>query len=1065
MKLTKISITRPSIVIVIFTVLTALGLFGYSKLSYELMPDMSSPVISISTMYPGASPSEVENSVTKPIEDAVSSLEGIDKLNSTSVEGMSSIIIMLDESADVDEALQNAQRKINAIMGYLPTDIKDPSLGKFNFSDMPVMRLGVTANLPETELYDIIENKIKPSLSKIKGVAQVTLQGGQEREIQINIDEEQLANYGISILQVSQAIQSSNLDFPTGKVKSTDSQTLIRLNGKFHSLNQIRNLVVITRPDGSTVRLDEVAEVYDTQKDPTILNRIDNKAAIGLTIQAQSDANGVEVSKLAQEMMAELTETYKAENLQFSIASDTSIFTLESADAVTHDLILAIILVAVVMLLFLHSIRNAIIVMISVPVSIVATFTGMYLLGYSLNLMTLLALSLVVGILVDDAIVVIENIYRHLEKGKKPLQAAYDGIREISVTVISITAVIIIVFVPISMSGGMVGNLLQQFSLTIAMSTAISLFVAFTLIPLMASRFSKLEHLNESTIMGKFFGGFEKFISWTQEGFTNILKWGFNHKIITLGITIILLVGSVSLAALGFIGSEFVASGDKGEFVVKVELPNNATLEQTNFLSREVENHLMSFPEVKSVSTTVGTSTGRMSTMATPNVAEINVKMIDKKDRNVAADIFARQIKISLEENIIGAKFSSAAVSIMGTADEAPIQVILTGTDLDSLISYSQVVMDKIALVKGTSDIKSTVEGGNPEISIQVDRDKMAALNLSLDGVGATLQNGLSGNQNVKFKDGEYDYDITVKLDQFDRKNANDVRKLSVMNSLGQMIELSQFATITESSGPSVLERKDRIASLTVKAQVLGRPVGTVGAELQEILNVTKTPRGIEMEMGGQMEQQGDAFGSMGIALLASLFLVYLIMVALYNSFVYPLVVMFSIPLAIVGAFLALALTNQSLSIFSILGMIMLIGLVAKNAILVVDFTNQLKKAGMAVKPALVQAMNSRFRPILMTTLAMVIGMLPIALATGPGAEWKNGLAWVLIGGLTSSMFLTLVVVPVIYYIFDRILAKFGMDKDVTIHLDDAPLENSEASDYLKSINNSSKSTEMAKPS
>lgn len=1050
MKLTKTSIVRPSIVIVIFAVLTALGMFGYSKLSYELMPDMSSPILSISTIYPGASPSEVENSVTKPIEDAVSSLEGIDKLSSTSVEGMSLIVVTLDETADVDEALQNAQRKINAIMGLLPEEMKDPSLGKFNFSDMPIMRLGVTASIPQTELYDIIENKIKPSLSKVKGVAQVSLQGGQAREIQVNIDEDRLATVGVSILQVSQAIQSSNLDFPTGKVKNDDSQTLIRLNGKFNSLEQLRDLAVVTRPDGSTVRLHEIAEVYDTQKEATILTRIDNKSAIGLTIQAQSDANGVEVSALTSEMMDELKQTYKKENLQFSVASDTSIFTLESADAVTHDLILAIILVAIVMLLFLHSIRNAIIVMISVPASIVATFLGMYLLGYSLNLMTLLALSLVVGILVDDAIVVIENIYRHLEKGKKPLQAAYDGIREISITVISITAVIIVVFVPISMSGGIIGNLLQQFSLTIAMATAISLFVAFTLIPLLASRFSKLEHLNNKTVMGKFFGGFEKFIAWTQRGFTNLLNWGFNHKLATLGLTLVLLVGSVSLAALGFIGSEFVASGDKGEFVVKVELPKNATLEQTNFLSREVEKHLKSFPEVKTLSTTVGTSTGQMSTTATPNVAEINVKMVDKQDRDVAADLFARRMKISLEENVVGAKFSSAAVSIMGTADEAPIQIVLMGTDLDSLISYSQVVMDKVATVKGTSDIKSSVEVGNPEISISVDRTKLAALNLSLDVVGANLQNSLSGNDNVKFTDGEYDYDISIKLDQFDRKNANDVRNLSVMNSKGQMIQLSQFATITESSGPSVLERKDRIAALTVNAQVLGRPVGTVGAEIQEVLNNTETPLGIEMEMGGQMEQQGDAFGSMGIALLASLFLVYLIMVALYNSFVYPLVVMFSIPLAIIGAFMALALTNSSLSIFSILGMIMLIGLVAKNAILVVDFTNQLKKAGMSVKDALVQAMNSRFRPILMTTLAMVIGMLPIALATGPGAEWKNGLAWVLIGGLISSMFLTLVVVPVIYYIFDRILARLGMDKEKVLVLSDEPLESSEAADYLK---------------
>lgn len=1041
MNISKIAIQRPILIIVIFAVLGVLGIFGYTQLNYELMPKMSSPVVSVNTIYPGASPSEVENSVTKAVEDALSSLEGADKITSTSMEGISMVIIQLDYSTDVDMALQDAQRKINAIVGFLPDDVQAPSLGKFDFSEMPIMRLGVSGQVSGIELYDLVKNKVEPKLAKIPGVARVSIMGGQEREIRVNISEEKLEAQGLSILQVSQAISNANLDFPTGKVKDEGGQTLIRLSGKYTSLEQMKDLVVAQKMDGSSVQLRDIADVHDTQKDPDMISRVDGVNSIGLSIQKQGDANTVEVSQQAKEIMSQLEEEYAAAGLSFAIASDTSDFTLEAANAVTFDLMLAIFIVAIVMLFFLHSIRNAIIVMISVPASIVATFIAMWILGYSLNLMTLLALSLVVGILVDDAIVVIENIYRHLEKGKSRAQAAYDGIREIGITVVSITLVIVTVFVPLSMSSGPISDFLRQFSLVIAISTMLSLFVAFTLIPLLASRFSKLEVLNKRNPISRVFIWFESFIDAFQSGVTSILRWAFGHKVITLGITLLLLVGSVSLVAFGFIGSEFVSQGDRGEFLVQVELPKDATIEQTNFKAREVERFLESKPEVAQISSTVGSSSNMMTGSAAPYMAEVNVTMVDKKERSVTADVFARQMKVALEENITGAKITALPVSIMGTADQAPIQVIITGTELDELIVFSESVMGAITDVKGAAEVQTSVDAGNPEISVTVDRDKMAALGLSMEMVGATMQNAFSGSQTSKFRDGEYDYDINVQLDQFDRKNAEDIRSLSLLNNKGEVVKLGQFATVNETTGPAKLERLDRIASVTVNAQVLGRPVGTVGAEVQKALADMDVPEGVSLKMGGQFEQQGDAFGSLGLALIASLFFVYLIMVALYNNFVYPLVVMFSVPLAVIGAFLALALVQDSLSIFSMLGMIMLIGLVTKNAILVVDFTNQLKKAGLKVKDALVKATQSRFRPILMTTLAMVFGMMPIALATGAGAEWKNGLAWVLIGGLTSSMFLTLIVVPVMYYIFDRLLEKLGMNKGSVIQIDDRPLD------------------------
>ena len=1039
MKITKTSIKRPTLVAVLFILLIGVGAFSYTKLNYELIPDMSVPVLTVTTVYPGAAPYEVENSVTKEIEDALSTVEGLDRISSKSLESVSIVTVELRQNTDVDQALQEAQRKINAMINDLPDDAELPSLGKFDINDLPIMRLGVAAEMSETELYDLVDKKIQPQLAKIPGVAQVNLLGGQPREIKINIDRNKLETYNLSLLQISQVIQNANMDFPTGKIKSGESETLIRLAGKYTSLEQMSSLIIGTTRDGSKIYLSDIAEIQDSQKDEEIISRVNGENAIGLSIQKQGDANAVELSAEAKKIMENLEKEYAGDQLKFSIASDSSDFTLEAADAVIHDLLFAIILVALVMLLFLHSLRNAVIVMVAVPASIISTFTVMMLLGFSLNLMTLLALSLVVGILVDDAIVVIENIYRHMEMGKNKFQAAYDGIREIGVTVISITLVIVAVFVPISLTGGLIGNLLRQFSLTVAVSTLLSLLVAFTLIPLLASRFSKISHIKNKGFIGKTITAFENVIKRFENAMSGALKWSFNHKIIVLGTTLVLFVSSFALVKFGFIGSEFVSAGDRGEFTMEVELPKNATLRQTNLLSQDVENYISELPDVQRVTTTVGQSSGSMTTTSTPYLAEINVQLVPAEERTISTQVFSRRLQIELQENLAGAKFKAVPVSLIGTGSEAPIQVILSGTDLDSLAATAASVQQLISNVPGAVEVESTIEGGNPEVKVEVNREKMTNLGLSLEMVGATMRTAFNGVQETKYRDGDNEYDISIQLDAFDRKNVEDIANLTLMNNKGEQVRLEQFASIIESSGPTELNRRDKVPTVTVSAQVLGRPVGTVGEEIQTRLGEMNLPTGVGYSMGGDLENQSEAFGGLLLALLASLVLVYLIMVALYNSYAYPLVVMFSLPLAVIGALLALALTQNALSIFSLLGMIMLIGLVAKNAILVVDFTNQLKAAGLTVKEALVKATQVRIRPILMTTLAMVIGMLPIALASGAGAEWKNGLAWVLIGGLTSSMFLTLIVVPVVYYIFDRVMAKFGWDKEVQIVLEETP--------------------------
>lgn len=1027
MKLAEISIKRPSLVIVLFTILIFGGLYSYSNLGYELIPKFDQNVITVATIYPGASPSEVENTVTKKIEDAVASLENIKNINSRSYESLSTVAITLKSNANSDIALNDAQRKINAVLSSLPSDVKTPSLSKFSLSDLPIMTIGANGKMDEVAFYDLIDKKIAPVLSRVNGVAQINIVGGQEREIQVNLDATKMQGFGLSVPQVQQTILSSNLDFPTGNVQTRNQKILIRLAGKYKSVEDLRNLVVSNK-NGVQIRLNDIADVQDSEKTADKIARIDRKSAIILQVIKQSDANAVAVSADVLKNIVQLEQSYKNIDLKLNVANDSTVFTLEAANSVTHDLLIAVLLVALVMLFFLHSIRNSIIVMVSIPASLIATFIGIYYLGYTLNLMSLLGLSLVVGILVDDAIVVLENIYRHMEMGKNKVRAAYDGTAEIGGTVTSITLVIVVVFLPIALSTGLVSNIITQFCVTVIISTLLSLLASFTIVPWLFSRFGKLEHIKPTNFFGRVILSFENQLTRFTNYISNLLNWCLDHKKLTMFVVAILFFAStIGLIGGGFIGGEFFAKTDRGEFLVQIELPKDASLEQSNFMSQKAEAFLNSQEDVKSLITTVGqTSEGFGGSQATAYKSEIDVKMVDKSEREDDSYVYAAKIKRELEKILVGAKIKTVPVSILGTAEESPIALIITGTTLDSAMVFAQKAESALKKIPGSTEVKLSVEGGNPEIDVHVDRDKMAALGLNLQTVGLTMQTAYSGNTDAKYRAGEYEYDINIKYATFDRKSMADVSNLIFVNDKGQQVKLSQFAVISEGSGPSQLERRDKTASVTVKGQTVGVPVGTVVATLEKQLKTIKKPIGVNYIWGGDQEKQGEGFGTLGAALLAAIILVYLVMVSLYDSFVHPFVVLFSIPLSFIGAMLALALTNNTLNIFTILGIIMLIGLVSKNAIMLVDFTNHRIQAGETVRKALLQANHARLRPILMTTIAMIFGMLPIALASGAGAEWKNGLAWVIIGGLTSSLFLTLIIVPVVYDIMAKLILKYS---------------------------------------
>lgn len=1014
MTVTELSIKRPTLIAMVFAALAVLGIYSYTQLDYELLPKISPPVITIAAVYPGASPYEIEANVTKRIEDAISTLDEIDAINSTSAEGISFVVIEFNQSVNVDVALQNAQRRVNEIVSLLPEGVKAPTISKFALDEIPIIRMGAISNLSSKEFYELLKDRIKPRFSQLEGVGQITMIGGDEREIKINLDADKLRSYGISIAQVTHSIKTSNLDFPMGKIENSSEQLIVRLAGKFNSLEELRSLIVGRSKAGGEIKLSDVAEVYDGQKDYKNISRINGITSVGIIVQKQSDANAVEVSKLVKSEIAMLESEFADFGLKFDVAQDGSRFTIDAANAVKFDLMLAVIMVALVMLLFLHSIRNSFIVLLAIPASMISVFIVMYALGYTLNLMTLLGLSLVVGILVDDSIVVLENIYHHLEKGEAPRTAALKGRNEIGFAALAITLVDIAVFVPLALTGGMIGNIIRQFAVVVVISTLMSLFVSFTVTPLLASRISKLERLTKKTFIGRFAAWFENGFKKLSDHYNSILKWSLQNKKKVVSMTIVLFISSFLLIPFGFIGNEFITQSDQGEFAVMLELQPGSSLENTNYVTQQVEKKISSIPEVKKIFVNVGASNEGLVGQSANNIAELNVSLVHKNDRSRSTMEIGNEIKEYIS-SIPGVKSRVSPIGLFGTADETPIQLIVSGTNREDVKKGAEIVYNVVRRIPGTADVRLSSSDGKPETRIEIDRAKLSAFGLSIAEVGAALRIALAGDEDSKFRDGDNEYNIKIALDKFDRQSISDISGLSFFNRKGEAIELQQFADIYQATGPTKLQRRERINSVVVLSQVNGRPSGSIGEDIKAAMAVHPLPAGVELHYHGELKRQAESFASLGLAMIAGILFVYMILVALYDSYIYPFVILFSIPVAMVGALLALALMMKSLSIFSILGIIVLIGLVGKNAILLVDRANVMKQEGMNAYDAILEAGKSRLRPIFMTTATMVTGMMPIALSTSSGAEWKTGLAWALVGGLTSSMFLTLILVPIIY--------------------------------------------------
>ena len=1022
MSLTEISIKRPLMICTVFIALILFGLISYNGLNYNLLPSFSAGQINIKTTFAGASPQDIETKVTKPIEDAISTVEGIDVVTSSSLQSVSNITIILKSGTNDVSAQQDIERKITQIKATLPSDADDPIVNRYSTDNFAILNLSTSAKTSNSQLYQLIDKKIKPKISSIKGVGQINIIGGEPKEIQVELDNDKLLIYKLSPKQVYQVISANNSSYPAGDIKNENQKLTLSLDANYSQISTLTNLVIKDDGLGSRILLSDVATISEAQKTIATINLNNGKPGIGIQIYKTNDANAVDVSELVKEKLVELKKQYAEVGFDYEIASDQSIYTLASAEAVMHDLFLAILIVGFVMLIFLHSIRSSIFVLIAIPSAMIPTFIAMHIMGFSLNLMTLLALSLVVGILVDDSIVVLENIFRHLEMGKDKRTAALEGRNEIGFTAVGITLVDVVVFLPMAFTGGLIGNILKEFALVVVISTLMSLMVAFTITPMLASRFASLTHLTKATLWGRIILSFESALDGLKVFYGKSLYWILFHKRYLFIIVIGLIVGSIYLIPAGFIGASFLGTSDRGEMSIQLETNSDMPIYQTNLIVQQAEKVVLKHKEVKNVYTIVGTQTGAKGNSS--NIAELSVSLVEKTERQLTTDEFGVKIRNEIEK-IPGVQVTVIPTGIAGGVN-APIQIVVKGTEKKSVFEVAGIVKDIAQNTAGSDYVRYSTKGAIKQIKVTPNREKITMLGLSLPDVAQSIQFAFSGNNKIELTEGDDNYKINIILNSADKQSANSIGNLALTNNKGELIQLSQVATIEEIIGQSILQRSDRQTSITVTSSAVGRPSGNVVKDIKEKLKQTKLPAGVEISYEGDDKSQTDAFSSLGLALLLAIVLVYMIMVALYESLIHPFIVIFSVPVALIGALLAIALTMNQLTIFTIIGMIMLLGLVTKNGILIVDFAKQLKEEGYSTIDALLEAGKERLRPIIMTTFAMILGMLPLALSHSAGSEFKNGMAWVLIGGLTSSFVLTLFLVPSVYLVVDKLVVHFN---------------------------------------
>ena len=1017
MFLSNLSIRQPVFATMMVVALVVVGIFSYSELKIDLFPNIDIPVISITTTYPGVAPETVETEVTKRIEEAVNPIGGIRHISSVTTEGISSVVVEFQLGKNINTALLEVQSKINGVRSLFPREVKEPVIQQIRFEELPILSIVVLSpTLDAKALTTLAEKVLKRRLENISGVGQVRLVGAARREIHILLDRDKLKAYGLTYFDVAEALRRENLDIPAGKLDQGPRESLVRVAGRVREPRDFNSLIVTVR-NGFPVTLRMLGRVEDGIEEQRSSSLLDGEPALGMQIQKQTGANTVEVADRVKQGLASL-QAEMPTGVALRVVQDNSIFIQDSVNDVTTTLILGALLTVLVVFCFLNSWRSTVITGVTLPISVISAFTIMRLLGFTLNVMTLMGLSLAIGMLIDDAIVVRENIVRHMEHGADHMTAAIDGTAEIGLAVMATTFTIIAVFVPVAFMGGIVGRFFYQFGMTVGFAVLVSLFVSFTLDPMLSSRW-----YDPSIEAGRRKGWLSRALASANRRFENLhdvlgrsLDWSLHHRAAVLGIAVLSIV--VAFAIFGRLGSAFMPDYDRGEFQVSFKMPPGTTLRETADVGRRVTNLLKRYSEIAYSFVTIGAGG------TTPvNEGAIYIKLKPKGERQ-RTDFQLRQ---AVRQDL--ARWP-ALRSIVGeveymAGEGQPLQVSVRGTDLAKLDEVAAQVAANTKATPGAADVDSSHEDPRPEIRVHLDRKTASDLGLDLGTVASMVRGLVAGEVVSQFQDPDGDaYDVRARLDEDQRRLREDLADIyvPVMNAApgaGQGVPLTQVAALDDSAAPSIIRRRDLLREVRIMASTQDRPLGTMIDELRVKNGQLQLPPGTQINYTGQAEDLGETFYYIYRALILAVIFIYAILASQFRSFFHPLAIMLSLPLSLVGVALMLLLTRENLNIMSMIGLIMLMGLVTKNAILLIDYTNRQRRQGEDRARALIRAAKVRLRPIVMTTTAMIFGMLPLAFEIGAGSEMRAPMARAVIGGLITSTLLTLIVVPVVYTYLD----------------------------------------------
>jgi len=1023
MKLTNFSVNRPITILMIACITVVLGVMSFSKLGLDMLPDIEFPVVSVITNYQGVASEDIEEIITKPIEDSVATVKDVKSIKSVSQEGMSMVMVEFNSGTNVDFAAQDLRDKISLIEQYLPEDANKPFVLKMDVTAMPVLGYGITSeNLDTLELKKLLEDNFKDKIERLDGVASVELKGGWEREILVELDKPKLETYGLTQNQIVGVLRGENVNLSGGFITEGAEEFSLRTVGEYQNLEEIKNTVVIVK-NGTPIYIKDVAEVIDSHQEERSYCRTNGRDSILMMINKQSGANTVQTSQAVKKELAELENRF-SDKVSFALVMDQSRLIEQSTGSVTQSAVIGGLLAIFLIFLFLRNWRPTLAIAVAIPLSLIATFIPLAVTGYTLNLMTLGGLALGIGMLVDNAVVVIENIYRHLEKCECRKKAAKMGASEVGMAITAATLTTVVVFLPMVFGEGIAGQLSRGLALTVVFALTCSLLTALTLVPMMASKIFKRRTSEEY----KKTSG-EKSFEKIQKLYRRILKWSLSHRAAVILITIAMLITVV--AAVPLIGTEFMPASDQSIMIVKVETPVGTSLEETNKKVRQVEKIIISQTGDDLISATSFGGTSEMSSRGASmgmgsggaNEAQIMLRLKDKEERK-RSSLETQEI---IRENIpqikgLKVSFMDMSGAMMGGAS-SPVEIKIFGKDLDKLKNIADEITQEISEIDGTRDINASLNQGKPEMVIKIDRERASQFGLTVGQIGSVVKNSAQGVVATQLRKSGEETGIRIRYDEVYRGDIESIESLPIISSSGARISLKQVAQISKEEGPVKINREDQLRVVSVTANTTDRAVGDIVSDIKKKLDNPEhlgLPNGYFIEYGGSYKQMQDTFGTLILALVLAILLVYMVMASQFESLIHPLIVMVELPLAFIGVGAALLITGQNLSLPSFMGIIILSGIVVNNAIVLIDYVNQLRAQGMEKCQAIIKGGTTRLRPILITSLTTVFGMLPMAVATSEGSEMMKPMAIAVIGGLTVSTILTLIVIPVIYSLVER---------------------------------------------